>query len=158
MLISFGLVYLPQCTGSYILLNYTTPFFAEAGSSMTPLQSSILICIVQLVANGITTVFIERWGRKVIFVVSCVGSGLGMIVLALHRLYKDDLPSTYDFVPMYGLSFVIFIASIGLLPCAYIITIDILPPKVYIFLLRFKKVFFSVVIIEELRIDFRFAT
>lgn len=74
-------------------------------------------------------VLIERLGRKVLFVTSTVGAALGMLVLSLHRLYKDDLPDT-DWVPMYGLSFTIFIASVGLLPIPYVITLDILPAKV----------------------------
>lgn len=52
-----------------------------------------------------------------------------MFILAMHRLYRDELPET-NWVPMYGLSITIFIASIGLLPIAFIITVDILPPKV----------------------------
>lgn len=52
-----------------------------------------------------------------------------MLILALHRLYKDELPES-NWVPMYGLSLTIFIASVGLIPVPFIITIDVLPPKV----------------------------
>lgn len=52
-----------------------------------------------------------------------------MLILALHRLYKDELPES-NWVPMYGLSITVFIASIGLLPIPFVITVDILPPKV----------------------------
>lgn len=52
-----------------------------------------------------------------------------MLILALHRFYKDELPES-NWVPMYGLSLTIFIASVGLMPVPFIITIDVLPPKV----------------------------
>lgn len=127
--IAFFMVFFPQFCGCYILLSYTTAFFAEAGSSLTPIQSSILICIVQLSANLLTMFLIDRLGRKVLLTTSSIGSGLGMLVLALHRLYKDELPES-NWIPMYGLSITIFIASIGLIPVPFIITIDVLPPKV----------------------------
>lgn len=128
--ISLFLVFLPQFCGCYILLSYTTAFFAEAGSSLTPIQSSILICIVQLSANFLTMFLVDRLGRKILFTFSGFGTGFGMFILALHRLYKDELPES-NWVPMYGLSITIFIASIGLIPVPFIITIDILPPKVH---------------------------
>lgn len=71
--ISLFLVFLPQFCGCYILLSYTTPFFAEAGSSLTPIGSSILICVVQLLANLLTMFLIDRIGRKVLFTTSSIG-------------------------------------------------------------------------------------
>lgn len=120
---------LPQLCGIYILLSYTTAFFDEAGSTLKPVESAILISLVQLVANSITVFLIDRLGRKIIFTTSSIGTGIGLFVLAMHRAYRDVLPES-DWVPMYGLSITIFIASIGLLPVPFVMTIDVLPPKV----------------------------
>lgn len=110
-------------------MSYSTAYFAEAGSSLTPIQSSILICIVQLIANSFTIFLIERLGRKILFITSSIGSGLGLIILALHNIYKHELPD-FNWVPIYGLSFTIFIASSGLLTIPFIITVDVLPSNV----------------------------
>lgn len=128
LLISIVLVILPQFCGCYILLSYTTAFFEEAGSNWTPIQSSILINVVQLAANAITVFLIDRLGRKIVFVSSSLCTSLGMLILALHRLYREDLPDT-TWVPIYVLSLTIFVASIGLLPIPFVITIDVLSPK-----------------------------
>lgn len=127
--ISLMLVILPQFCGCFILISYSTAYFAEAGSSLTPLQSSILICIVQLIANLVTIFLIERLGRKILFTTSSIGTGLGLIVLALHNVYKHELPGT-NWVPIYGLSITIFIATTGLLTIPFIITVDVLPLNV----------------------------
>lgn len=125
--IAIFLVFLPQFSGCYILISYTTSYFAEAGSSLTPIESSILICVVQLVANLFTMFLVDKIGRKVLFTISSAGCGLGMLVLALHNTYKH-LSSNY--VPIYGLSLTLFIASIGLIPIPFVITVDVLPEKV----------------------------
>lgn len=106
-----------------------TDYFEEAGSNLTPIQSSIVITIVQCVANILTTFLIEKLGRKILYIVSSVGTCLGMFLLAMHRLYKDQLPGT-EWVPLFVFSFTIFIASVGLLSITNVIFVDILPPKV----------------------------
>lgn len=129
MIIVIGLVVLPQLSGCYILLTYTTQFFNDAGSSFTPLESSILINVVQLVANIVTMFLIERLGRKCLFIISTIGASVGMFILAIHNLYQRELPDT-EWIPIYVLSFTIFIASTGVLSVPYIITIDVLSAKV----------------------------
>lgn len=129
MIIVIGLVIIPQFSGCYILLTYTTKFFQDAGSNFSPLESSILINIVQLMANIVTMFLIERLGRKILFVTSSIGASFGMFILAIHNLYQYDMTGT-EWVTIYGLSFTIFIASIGLLSVPYIITVDVLSAKV----------------------------
>lgn len=128
---------LVQAGGVYTLQSYTTSIFHEAGSSLTPLQSSVLLCVVQMVANILTMFLIDRLGRKILYTTSTTGFGLGMLILALHHMYKDQLPNS-NWVPIYVLSITFFIAQIGLaLPT--IITIDVLPAKVSYFLYFWKK-------------------
>lgn len=126
---------MPQFSGIYILQAYTTAFFTQAGSTLTPIESSILICIVQLAANMVTMILIERIGRKFLFVLSSIGTGIGMLILASHHLFKNELPEC-NWVPIYGLSFTIFIASVGLIPVPYVLTIDVLPQNVSQFSIR----------------------
>lgn len=127
--ISIILSIFPQMTGCWVLLTYTTAFFEEAGSSFTPLQSSLLICIFQIVANICTMFLVDRLGRKILLTTSSVGAGIGLMILALHHLYRDDLPNS-NWLPMYMLTLTLFIAQVGILSIPSIITIDILPAKV----------------------------
>ncbi|XP_031625980.1 facilitated trehalose transporter Tret1-like [Contarinia nasturtii] len=125
--IAILLVLLPQISGCYILLSYTTSYFIEAESRLSPIESSILVCIVQLVANLFTMFLVDKIGRKILFTLSSMGTGLGLFVLAMHNMYKH---LSSNFVPIYGLSLTIFIASIGLIPIPFVITVDVLPPKI----------------------------
>lgn len=128
------LALLTQASGVYTLQSYTTAIFDEAGSTLTPLQSSLLLCVVQMVANILTMFLIDRLGRKILYTVSTTGNGLGILILALHHMYKDQLPNS-NWVPIYVLSITFFIAQIGM-SVPTIITIDVLPAKVSFFDLK----------------------
>lgn len=106
-----------------------TLYFKEAGSNLSVIHASLVITIVQCVANILTTFLIEKICRKILYIVSTVGTCLGMLILAMHRLHKDQLLDT-EWLPLYVFSFTIFIASVGLLSITNIILINILPPNV----------------------------
>lgn len=129
LIISVLLVILNQFTGCYIILGYTTKVFKDAGSSLTPIESSILIVIVQIVANIFTIYLIDRVGRKILFVSSSIGTGIALASLVFYQIYQDQL-NDYRWFPIFALSFVIFVASLGLLSIPFTIIMDILPPNV----------------------------
>lgn len=63
--ISFALVALNQFCGLFAMLNYTATIFKESGSEMTPNVSAIVVGIIQLLGSYVSTVLVERAGRKV---------------------------------------------------------------------------------------------
>lgn len=60
MLITF-----PSATGSIVLVNYATKIFVEADSSISPILSSIIVSLIQLIGAYIATFLVEKVGRKV---------------------------------------------------------------------------------------------
>lgn len=128
--ISIFLIVLNQFCGCYALLSYTTKVFEEAGASLSPIESSVLIVGVQLSANILTIYLVDRVGRKILFIASSLGTAVGITCLGLHNLYRDQLDD-FRWIPIASLSFAIFIASLGLLSLPYTIAIDILPAKVW---------------------------
>lgn len=128
--ISIFLIVMNQLCGCYALLSYTTKVFEEAGASLSPIESSVLIVGVQLSANMLTIYLVDRVGRKILFITSALGAAVGIACLGLHSLYRDQLDD-FRWIPIASLSFAIFIASLGLLSLPYTIAIDILPPKVW---------------------------
>lgn len=127
--ISVVLIILNQLSGCYVILGYSTKVFEDAGSNLSPIEASIWICVVQLVASIITIYLVDRAGRKVLFISSSIGAGLGLIVLGMHAIYKDRLEE-YNWIPLITFAFITFIASLGLLALPFTISMDLLPPKV----------------------------
>ena len=56
---------LNEFTGCAILINYTTTIFAESGSTLSEESSAIIVAIIQLVGTYVSTLLVDRSGRKV---------------------------------------------------------------------------------------------
>ena len=78
-------------------------------------------------------------------------AAIGLFAMGTHGYLKSQHVdvSAINWIPVASLSFVIFIASVGLLPLTFVILSEILPPKV------FSCLFFFGVLIRFL-IDFSY--
>lgn len=65
LLIGVVMVSMNQLTGVVAMLSYTATIFEEAGSSIPPNMSAIIIGIIQVIGNCIATYLVDRSGRKV---------------------------------------------------------------------------------------------
>lgn len=69
IIIGVVLVVMNQFTGVVAMLSYTAYIFEEAGSSLSPNMSALVIGVIQVVGNVIATILVDRSGRKVRFCV-----------------------------------------------------------------------------------------
>lgn len=65
--IGIVLAFLNQLCGCFAMLNYTASIFKEAGSTMSPNMSTIVVGIIQLLGSYVATFLVDRTGRKVHF-------------------------------------------------------------------------------------------
>lgn len=132
ILIGIVLTLLNQLTGCYVFLTYAVMIFAKIGTSVDPYTSTIILGIVQIAGTLLTTQLADKLGRKVLLNISLVGSVLGQLALVAF-LYLDKLGfdvTLFSWVPVASTGFVIFIASVGIVPLLAICTVEMLPPKV----------------------------
>ncbi|XP_055641728.1 facilitated trehalose transporter Tret1-like [Toxorhynchites rutilus septentrionalis] len=131
IMIGMVLVTLNQFSGCFALINYTAQIFADAGSDMDPNVAAIVVGAIQIGGSYVSTMVVDRCRRKVLYIVSAFCSAIGLAAMGAHAYLKA---SGYDvsmisWVPVASLSFVIFIASMGILPLTFVILSEILPPK-----------------------------
>lgn len=70
--------------GIDVVLFYVEEIFTSAGTSDAAL-SAIIIGLVQMVSSVITPIVVDRSGRKVLLIISSIGSG---ITVVSHPFYK----------------------------------------------------------------------
>jgi Sugar (and other) transporter len=131
LLIGVVLVAVNQLSGCFAFINYTADIFLESGSSLSPNSSAIIVAIIQVAGSTISTFAVGNMSRKLLFSLSGMSTIFGLLTFGIHgylKMYNDLLEFTW--VPIVSLSFVIFVASIGLLPLTFVMLSEILPQKV----------------------------
>lgn len=137
------------------MLTYSSTIFIEAGSSLSPNLSSIAIGFMQLMGSYVSTLLVDRAGRKVSlrhivemvnllqskriinhFQILIVLSSLGLFVAlgsmsAFIYLKNSDYDvSEVKWIPLVCFSVAIFIGNIGAASLPYVVIAEIVPVKV----------------------------
>ncbi|XP_055298714.1 facilitated trehalose transporter Tret1-like [Sitodiplosis mosellana] len=131
MLIGIVLALLNQLCGCFAMLNYTANIFEEAGSSMSPNMSAIIVGIIQLLGSYAASNLVDRTGRKFLFVVSSMGIAFGLITLGVYMMLKSwgVEVNTFNWIPITSFSFVIFIANWAVMSLPFLVISEVLPEK-----------------------------
>lgn len=107
----------------------STAIFNEAGGLMSPIASSLLVAAVQLIASLLNMIFIDRVGRKMLLIISCVGGVFGMSIFSMHQFFKNQLPNT-EWIPVCCVIIIIYFLGFGIWTVPAVLAIDIAPLKV----------------------------
>lgn len=103
----------------------------ESGSSLSPNMSAIIVAVIQVAGSTISTFAIGNMSRKLLYSITCFGTMLGLLAFGTHGYLKMYYDMTdFAWVPIASLSFVIFVAAIGLLPLTFVMLSEILPQQV----------------------------
>lgn len=129
LIITFVLSFLYQLNGCFTLLAYITTIFKEAGSTLSPNHSSIVVATVQLSASLLATLLADRLGRKALLGISTAGGAIGLTCTGLYTFYKDDLTS-YNWIPIFTFSATILLQTIGVTSMYMVLLNEILPKNV----------------------------
>lgn len=151
LLMGMFLMLLNQSSGSMALITYASSIFelsnppsATTVGVLPASISSIVLATIQLLGTIISLALVDRVGRKLLLIVSCLGMTIRYLTLAgyVHFLLPtgsspsdnavfDAVPSiTSRLLPICSLSFSILLASIGLLTVPFIVMAEVLPSKV----------------------------
>ncbi|KAL5275947.1 hypothetical protein ACFFRR_001648 [Megaselia abdita] len=132
MTIGIVLMCLNQFCGIFAMLNYTASIFEQAGSSLSPNMSAIIVAFIQVIGSYTATLLVERAGRKILYLVSTVGSAIGLSVLGIYinLSSKGYDCSDFEWVPVLSFSLTIFFAQLAILSLPFLIIAEILPSKI----------------------------
>ncbi|XP_037917385.1 LOW QUALITY PROTEIN: facilitated trehalose transporter Tret1-like [Hermetia illucens] len=121
LLIGLGVLFLNQACGLFALVNYATNIFKMSGSSMDPNTCTIIVGATLLIGTLIEINYVDRMGRRILLITSCLGVALGCFVLDLSSL---------SWIAVTSVSFSILLGSFGLSPLPFVIVTEIMPKKI----------------------------
>lgn len=123
------LAVLQQISGINTVLYYGAILFTEnfhGESAKTALGANVLVGLVNLLCTLVAMVFIDRWGRRGLFLVASGGMAASLTVLALSLHFPSTSPAI-----MFG-SVLLYVAffAVGLGPGVWVYIAEIFPTRV----------------------------
>ncbi|KAF2895720.1 hypothetical protein ILUMI_10455 [Ignelater luminosus] len=99
-LILIGLRTFQQMSGLSALGFYTQVIFKQAGGYLSPAESTIVCCVIQVVFTGFTSFLLDHFGRRPLLLFSSAGSATTLIILGLYFSFQH---ANYDLSYFYWL-------------------------------------------------------
>lgn len=128
------LMLLNMFCGSFALVNYMSSVFAAIKSELHPDVNTIIVGVVQVIGTYTATILVDRFGRKVLLLVSTSGMGVGLAAFGIYAFFAEETEADLSFyshwLPLVLMAFIIFIANVGILSVTVVVLVEILPSKV----------------------------
>ncbi|KAK0178814.1 hypothetical protein PV327_007662 [Microctonus hyperodae] len=127
LIISLVLLNGQQLCGISIVIIYTSKIFEIAGSSLSPNTSAIIIGVIQIFGSSLSTLLVERAGRRLLILISCGGMAIAHIVLGIFLYMQVNLydVTTFKWIPITALSLFTLIYCLGMGPLPYVVSSEI---------------------------------
>lgn len=126
---SLGLMFFQQFSGINAVIFYTTNIFESAGSNIPSKIATIIVGVVQMIATYISSLLIERAGRKILLLQSCIIMGLNLIILGIYFRLKEEgyNVANVGWIPLVCLVLFIISFSLGFGPIPWMMMAELFP-------------------------------
>jgi len=134
-LIGLFMMFFLQLSGFNVMVFYCVPIFAGAGVSLNPYVASIIVGATLLVSCFVALAIVSQMGRKIILVMSIFGMSACNILLGtcyhLRDINKEaEQPAYLGWLPLVAVIGFLFLGNIGYGTLIWVVTAELLPPKV----------------------------
>lgn len=127
LICSLGLMLFQQFSGINAVIFYTNNIFQSAGSNIAPAIATIIVGVVQTIATVISSLLVEKAGRRILLLQSCVIMGLCLIILGVFFKVKEqgmDV-SNVGWIPLVFLILFILSFSLGFGPIPWMMMAEL---------------------------------
>lgn len=122
ILICYALMFLQQLSGINAVLFNTTAIFESAGATIEPAIATIVIGVIQVVATFISSMTVDKLGRRILLLFSALLMCLCTVALGVFFFLQDThgvgsaILDPISWLPLLSLSLFIIAFSFGLGP------------------------------------------
>nr|CAD7576190.1 unnamed protein product [Timema californicum] len=130
--IALGLMMFQQLSGVNAVIFYTGQIFDLAGSSIPSVTACIIIGVVQVIATYVSTLLVDRAGRRILLLISdsVMALCLGVLGAYFHLLNNHYDTSDVSWVPIVSVAIFIVVFSLGFGPIPWIMLGELFPANV----------------------------
>ncbi|XP_014100018.3 facilitated trehalose transporter Tret1 [Bactrocera oleae] len=121
-------------TGSFALLSYMTTVFVAVKTDIHPDTNTVIIGVVQILGAYIAMILVDRFGRKVLLLISTASTGIFLTAFGTYAFFVEgtnvDLTPYSSWLPLVLMALIILTANVGLIPVPAVLIVEILPTKI----------------------------
>ncbi|KAK4877068.1 hypothetical protein RN001_009574 [Aquatica leii] len=133
-IIALALMFFQQLSGINAIIFYTSDIFKASGAKIDPQIATICVGTFQVVATFISSLIVDKLGRRMLLISSDFIMAFATIFLGLFFTFKDrhivsdGIVNMLGFLPIVALCIFIIMFSMGLGPIPWTITGEIFSP------------------------------
>ncbi|XP_018325286.1 facilitated trehalose transporter Tret1 [Agrilus planipennis] len=130
-IISLSLMFFQQMSGINAVVFYATDIFKDSGSKIDPKTASIVVALVQVLATILSSLLVDRLGRRILLISSGAVMALSSVLLGVFFTLKMDkiigngTLTSLGFLPVTSLCIFVTMYSVGLGPIPWMISSEI---------------------------------
>lgn len=130
--IYFILVMMTQLSGNFLINNYMKTIFTEAGISIDTDIASIFVAVLQTFGCILSSILVDRAGRRILLILSSLLTGLCQITLSLYLFFKFNgyYFEFLNWIPVAAIGGAVFCVAWGITPITFILGNEILSQNV----------------------------
>ncbi|KAF5279763.1 hypothetical protein FQA39_LY05453 [Lamprigera yunnana] len=132
-LICFGLMFFQQIGGIIAVVFYSRTIFESSRSTLDPKISTIIIGLLQVIFNSISSLAVDKLGRRILlitsnFVITLSALSLGIFLsLKERRLVDESTLTSLGLLPLISLSAFVTSFSLGMGPIPWVMLAELFP-------------------------------
>ncbi|XP_063990748.1 facilitated trehalose transporter Tret1 isoform X2 [Diachasmimorpha longicaudata] len=134
LIIAFGLMFFQQLSGVNAIIFYSGSIFDKAGGgAMSSSTATIVVGVMQVVAVFISTLVVDRLGRRLLLLASIISMSISALVMGVYYHLKDSGNPVADdigWLPLLAVCVFIVMFSLGFGPIPWMMMGEIFAPQV----------------------------
>lgn len=134
LLVCFGLMFFQQLSGINAVVFYVGSIFEQTGSSLSPTNATILVGVMQVIATFVSSLIVDKFGRKVLLVGSdflmAVSAILVGVYFSLDNTRSAEEMKDIGTLPIVALCLFIIVFSLGYGPIPWMISSEVFPSEI----------------------------
>lgn len=132
LIIAFGLMIFQQLSGVNAVIFYTSKIFIAAGSTLEPAIATIIVGVIQTVATFISTLIVDRLGRRILLLISDSVMALCSLLLGVFFILdkQGEAGSSLGWLPLTSVCIFIVVFSLGYGPIPWMMVGELFPPHI----------------------------
>lgn len=129
-IIAYGLMFFQQLCGVNVVIFYTNSIFEKAGSDLDPHYSTIVIGAIQVLAVFVSTLIVDRIGRKILLLASIIFLALTTCALGVFFYLLENQGTSITWLPLTSLCIFIIMFNMGFGPVPWLMMGEIFAPEI----------------------------